>query len=270
MPIRKTRAPEPWPPFDCDPSLIAGLLHKLSDLRKFRAGEAGITAEGKDKAACEALAAAALLVNLAAGWALNHQRGLAVSGLRPAVGQEESSSSLDSHEHEKSAAYELSPLEGRRYLLNLLLTMGGGLGVPKDVIEAVEALDFGQLLPPLDPGPNKDRLGLTTRRARLAAIVYVEYEHAKTRVHKERIWEDVAKAFATNRESMKDWRTELRKALGQDHVNELLRRALIAGKEYCSCDSDSEFDYVVREMHEETYGTRALQQAAEIHRRRGE
>jgi hypothetical protein len=122
----------------------------------------------------------------------------------------------------------------------------------------------------LDPGPNKDRLGLTTRRARLAAIAYVEYEHQKTGIKKERIWTEVAKAFATNRESMKDWRTELREALGKDHVNELLRRARLAGKEYCSHNSDSEFDYVVRETHEETYGTRALEQAAEVHRCRGE
>ncbi|WP_315767726.1 hypothetical protein [Bradyrhizobium sp. SZCCHNR2012] len=161
-------------------------------------------------------------------------------------------------------------MEGRHYLLNLLLTMGTRLGVPEDVIEAVEALDFGQVLPPLDPGPNGDRLGLTTRRARLAAIAYVEYEYEKTGIKKERIWADVAKAFATNRESMKDWRAELRKTIGKDQVNELLRRARLAGKEYCSHNSDSEFDYVVREMHEETYGTRALQQAAEVHRRRGQ
>ncbi|WP_456620877.1 hypothetical protein [Bradyrhizobium sp. P5_C12] len=142
--------------------------------------------------------------------------------------------------------------------------------MPKDVIEALEALDFGQVLSPLDPAPNGDRLGLTTRRARLAAIAYVEYEYEKTGVKKERIWADVAKAFATNIESMKDWRAELRKTLGNDQVKELLRRARLAGKEYCSHNGDTEFDYVVREMHEETYGTRALQQAAEVHRRRGE
>jgi hypothetical protein len=148
--------------------------------------------------------------------------------------------------------------------------MGSQLGVPGDVIEAVEALDLGQVLPPLDPGPGGDRLGLTTRRARLAAIAYVEYEHEKTGVQKDRIWTDVAKAFATNRESMKDWRAELRRTLGRDQVNELLHRARLAGKEYCSHNGDTEFDHIVREMHEETYGTRALQQAAEVHRRRGE
>lgn len=270
MPTRNTRGPTPWPPFDSDPSLLASLLHKLSDLRKFRAARPEVMAAGKNKAAHEALAAAALLVHLTAKWALDHQRGLAMSGLRPTVNQEEGSSSHDSHEHETTASYELSPVEGRHYLLNLLLTMGSQLGVPGDVIEAVEALDFGQVLPPLDPGPSVDRLGLTTRRARLAAIAHVEYEHEKTGVQKERIWADVAKAFATNRESMKDWRAELRKTLGKDQVNELLYRARLAGKEYCSHNSDTEFDYVVREMHEETYGTRALQHAAEVHRRRGE
>jgi hypothetical protein len=155
LPARSTRGPEPWPPFDSNSSLIASLLHKLSDLRKFRAGGPDAPAAGKDKAACEALAAAALLVHLTARWALDHQRGLAQGGLRPTVGQEESSSSHDSHNHERAAAYELSPVEGRHYLLNLLLTMGGSLGVPEDVIEAVEALDFGQCCPPWIPVQTK-------------------------------------------------------------------------------------------------------------------
>jgi hypothetical protein len=179
---------------------------------------------------------------------------------------------LDRHVYEETSQRlnpdELGPVQGRRFLRNLLLTVGHNLNVPDDLTQAVEALDFGQTLPALQPETTADRLGLAARRARLTAIAYVEYEYQKTGTKKEDIWEQVADLFATNRLSMKDWRAELRDVLGKELVDEFLGKARAAGKSYRKHSGDSELEYVMREMCEDDYGIKALVQAAEVYKRR--
>jgi hypothetical protein len=145
-----------------DNGFVLRIMDNLQELEEqTRPGE-GDEAPGKDIAAFKALQAAATLVSRVAGWALAHQRGLAEEGLRfvPRVPRQtknsiaylESKAAVDTHEHERigSLGNELSALQARRFVANVLHPMDFGLSLPKEMVEALDALDYGETLPIVD------------------------------------------------------------------------------------------------------------------------
>jgi hypothetical protein len=109
--------------------------------RSHRSYSRAITAAGKDEKAFQALRSAAELTKVVAGWALDHQIGLALKAgepLPPVHAKIAKSSeyarrraAVDSHEHEKNgsaATLRQGPfeaLEARQALINLLMPMSG-------------------------------------------------------------------------------------------------------------------------------------------------
>ena len=105
------------------------------------------------------------------------------------------------------------------------------MSMPEDVVEAIEALDYGETLPIFQKEPTTRRTGLTEYRAKLSAIAFIEYENQKG-MKKRVLMDEVIEAFAVTRDSVKDWRAELRVALGDHEVDAVLENAREFGEWY--------------------------------------
>jgi hypothetical protein len=234
-------------------------------------------ATGKDLAAFQALVRAAWLVHYAAGWALDHQRGLAEKELQfVPLGPSQTKKSpeylqqraaVDDHDHERrgSAQAHLSPNQARQLVLNILRPMSGHLRLPPEFIEALEALEFGQTLPIIEKKATRKRTGLVEFRAKLTAIAYIEYQYVKG-VKKHASTEIVADKFAVGREVVKDWPVEVRSALGNLAVQRTIITAQSSARIYLmECRSD--FEILARE-YEDRFGLPALLVAADRYKRR--
>jgi hypothetical protein len=149
------------------------------------------------------------------------------------------------------------------------MTIGSDLFVPDDFVEALEALDHGQILPPVQKARTGDRLGLAEWQARLAALCYIEYAFGRG-TKKNVTSEEVADLFAVNRESMKDWRADVGRRLGKPFIDNRLREARAAGKSYRKYDGTNEAEEIMRDYYEETYGMEVLVRAAETYKSRGQ
>jgi hypothetical protein len=250
-------------PFDQDPTL-AKRLKELHQLRLDWA-ERGNSPE-KDAAAQTALNLAGTIFEMTAGWALNHRANLASEDLRPS----DTPGRPDPYSYVGAVRPgRLTPVQGRRFVRDLLTTIGDNLSVPDDFVEALEALDHGQVLPPLEKAQGRDRLGLAEWQARLTALCYIEYSAGKG-MKKLATSEEVAKLFAVNRESMKDWRSDVGKRLGKRFVDDRLRDAQAAGKLYRGFGGQSDAEETARDVYEDTYGMEVLMRAAEAYKSRGQ
>jgi len=241
----------------------------------------GLDDRGKDWAAFHALFLVGWLVDYVAGWAIDHQRGLAQKGLcslEATVRKGKISSpeynkrraAVDLHDHERTGTLrdDLDPLQARKFLFNVLLPMSDRLGLPHEIIEAIEALDFGETLPILQRTYTTKRTGLIEYRAKLSAIAFIEYEKQKGTL-KHKSTEQVIKAFAVTGDVVKDWKTELRIALGALEVDHVLERARFYGKEYTGvAEPNDEIEVSIRFYCEEEYGKPALLAAAKRYKAR--
>ncbi len=180
---------------------INSLVDDLLELERQTAPASGAEAsDGKDFAAFEALQSAGDLVKELAGWAIDHQIGLALSGfefvpLQPSGTRDHTDylrnkEEADSHEHEAqgSAYFEHdSPTERnaqaeRRMLASLLQMNPGGFpsALARCAVEALKALDFGEIQDVLRPEKTGlDRNAYTRHRLELQALMHVEYLQAK-------------------------------------------------------------------------------------------
>lgn len=259
---------------------VTGILKQLDRLEQKTRPSGGADARGKDLAAFDALSKAAWLVHHVAGWAIDHQRGLAQKGLQfvplgtsqTKVSPEylEQLAAVDSHDHERlgSSRAELSPVEARQLVLNVLRPMSGHLGLPREFIEGLEALEFGETLPILQKKATTKRTGLVEFRAKLAAIAYIEYQYVKG-VKKYASTEVVADKFAVSRDAVKDWPVEVRGALGNLEVQRRISTAQNSARNYLAGmkEPDAWADETL-EYFEESFGLPALLDAAARYKRR--
>lgn len=263
-----------------DSRFVTTLLDQLDLLEKNTRPSSGSEARGKDLAAFEALEKAAWLVHHIAGWAVDHQRGLAQKGLQfvPLVPSQTKSSpeylerltAVDDHDHERrgSVRSELSPIEARQLVLNVLRPMSGHLRLPSEFIEALEALQFGETLPILQKKATTKRTGLVEFRAKLTAIAYIEYQYVKG-VKKYASTEVVADKFAVSRDAVKDWPVEVRSALGNLEVQRRISTAQNSARNYMAEMKEPEaWANEMLEYYEESYGLPALLEAAARYKRR--
>jgi hypothetical protein len=215
-----------------DSPFVLRMLQKLDALERHTRPSSGVSAHGKDFAAFEALSMASWLVQYVAGWAIDHQRGLAERGLRfvPRGNNQTQTSphylerraEVDQHEHEINgdSLNPLEPAQARLFVFNMLRAMHH-LKLPSEIVEALEALDYGQTLPILEKTRTSKRMGLVEYRAKLVAICYIEYQYKKG-IKKYVSMEDVANAFGATRDVIKDWPVEVRAALGNLEVERMV------------------------------------------------
>jgi DNA-binding XRE family transcriptional regulator len=214
---------------------VATLLARLDDLERRSHPDGGSkSAKGKDLAAFEALETAGELVRAVAGWAIDHQAGLALMGLsfvplqpsqtkkHPAY--QEQRRAVDDHRHESNGAKLVhtirEPRAARRMLLNLLQANVGAFpyALVAPVIEAIEGLEFGEQSPMFTAIKAGRKAGLRELRLQLRAIAFIAYRRAQG-ITKLRATEDVAKAFGVSRETVVSWEKRLHPAFGQLEVS---------------------------------------------------
>jgi hypothetical protein len=259
-----------------DEQPVVELLDAIDELEKKTRPSLGGDAEGKDMAASIALSYAAQLVSYVAGWAIDHQLGLARAGLRfvPIVSKEFETNpeylarraAVDTHDHERNGSNRmpLTPVLARAVVLNMLLPMVEYLRIPYQIVEAIEALDFGETLPILEKVHTTKRTGLVEYRAKLTAIAFIDYEKEKgvsKRVSKEVVMEE----FAVTNDAVKDWKTELISALGIFEVDRTLAGARASGRLFFASRKQHQ---VARDFYEDRYGSPALLRAARQYKSR--
>ena len=216
------------------------------------------SAKGKDLAAFSALKIAGQLVSALAGWALDHQAGLALEGLEfVPLGTVKTSqrpdyltsrSMVDDHRHERNG-FDMGdspdPIVARRWLVNLLRANPGGfdLRLQQFAISDLKAGDW--------QATEQDRkVTPTILNMWLRAISFVEYRKARG-FKKYKAQQEVAEALGVSDSTLRTWEVQLRKELGQLAVS----RALSFAENYGSRGRAGEWDVL--------YGPVALQRFAQ-------
>jgi hypothetical protein len=217
------------------------ILERLDALeQKTRPSSGVMSAERKDLAAFEALKFAGNLVRYVAGWAIDHQIGLAAEGLKFIPRQPSGTknhpqylselSLVDSHAHEKAgAALSLSddgPFVARKCLVNLLRANPGAMPswLQHKIIESLEALDYGEVQPMLAPISTGRKRDLTLLRLQLQALALVAYRR-KLGLTKEKAVEQVADVLGASPHTLLSWESRLRNEFGRLEVDRTINFA---------------------------------------------
>jgi hypothetical protein len=219
-----------------DNGMVRSIIDRLDVLeRETRPSSGDATSNDKDLKSREAIACAADLILYLAGWAIDHQQGVAMRGLK-SYGQEPMSDStyvdekkaLDSHENECVAVVsnkrgrDLPPERQREFSVQMLELLGDYI-FPKSLAEALRALDFGEVQPILQKAEG-DKRNYTERTAQLRALEYIEFETAKGTL-KNTARQMVGSHFKHGVEAIRKWETPVREALGGSLVSRALLRA---------------------------------------------
>jgi hypothetical protein len=234
------------------------------------------TANGKDKAAHEALWVAQMLVGGIAGWAINHQIGLALKGLQfvpfPTSGTLNSPEfrkarrAVDDHAHEEAGARfryknETHAMVARKALINLLRpgTAGLNISLQQLLLEALEGLDYGEVHPLLRPERQSRKKGSAELRAMLRALAFVEYRRGRGST-KEAALREVACAFGVDTETVGSWENRLAQEFGRLAVAQEISFARNAAS-FANGGNERE-----RKRADEQYGRDALSRLVEQYR----
>ena len=252
------------------------LLNRLDNLeRKTRPSTGEESAKGKDLAAFSALEIAGELTEHVAGWAIDHEVGLAVEGLKFVPLQPSGTKSnpqylsdratVDSHAHEKIGS--LAPLGeagaffARKCLTNLLRCNPGAMPewLRSMTIEGLEALDYGEVQPmflPLNEGRKRE---LTALKLQLRVIAMVAYRR-KLGLRRQKALEEVGGALSVAPNTILSWVQRLRNEFGRLEVDRIIAFAenhaswVAAAREHALRGEPAENI----EVHEAFYGDAAL------------
>jgi hypothetical protein len=244
------------------------------------------TAKGKNLAALRALEWSGRLVEALAGWAIDHQIGLASEGLafvplQPSGTKDhpqylEARADVDDHRHEYAgAALRASPdgltdpTAARRLVINLLRANPGGFppAVAKMLMDALQDLEYGRVHPLLAPNKASRKVSRDEQQLQLSAVAFINYRvaHGKT---KARASQEVADAYGVSREAILTWEKRLREELGSLAVS---RRISFARNAASWAEAEQKAAYTGSEIDrssewDERYGEKALQRAAQSYR----
>lgn len=268
--------------------VVRNLLERLADAEaKTDPSRGPESAMGKGHEAFRALLAAGELVEVVAGWAIDHVCGLSLSGKKVMPNQPfktrahpeyfQNRDFADRHEHERAGG-EISSdgtsltAVGKQTLLRNLL-FGGSMGGPHwlrdEAFRAFDALAFGETLPLLAASETnvnaKVRYEELHAQLRLVAIVHFR---AMAYGGVARAQEFVAKRAGIGFETLRTWKRRLYEELGRLEVDRTLEFAAnSAGYVKYAADRRKDGltltkeDFSLCEGHERQYGVGALDMA---------
>jgi hypothetical protein len=264
---------------------VAEALETLRYLEEMTRPEgADITAKHKDRNAFSALACAGELVDLLAGWAIDHAVGLGLSRLRwvprqirgekPYFKYLVAKIEVDDHRHEKNGGAQsrkglksfekLDPIVLRQILINLLVRNTGGFPSPiqRMTVEALEALNYGETLPILKVVENNRKAKLLELKLQLEAVEFVEYWCAMGMLKNE-AQKKVANAYAVSDTTVRLWKPRLHKELGQLEASSRIQIARNYAAKNKEIQRKTAAGLRTMETPSDRYGLEALKQAAE-------
>jgi hypothetical protein len=222
---------------------IMDRLEKLE--RETRPSGGDETSKDKDLKSREAIFWAGCLMRVFAGWAIDHQQGLAMAGRKSAGAPTskmmdnpqfvEEKARRDSHENERAAIEidhsfdRLSAEQQRRFSSQVAEFLKNEV-FPSSLAEGLCALEFGEALPIVKKAKvEREKRNYTERTMQLQALKYIEYERGKgSPVGEAR--ETVSSHFGVDTEAIRKWDGPLRKSLGDSYVSRELTRAFEDGE----------------------------------------
>jgi hypothetical protein len=160
----------------------------------------------------------------------------------------------------------LGAAEARTLLFNLLHANPGAFPdrFQSTVMEALKALEFGEVLPLFEPDPagKYRKVRYQEMQLQLWALALVEYRWAKWgRTAKLRAQNEVAEEYEVGTRTLREWQIPLRKELGRIMVDGVIGRAR-------SCGDHAKKDKAFRLEHgDEIYGEKTLERAAERYKK---
>jgi len=216
---------------DAHKEYVDYLISWLAELeRKTDPAGGPATADQKDLHAFQALEFAGKLVDALAGWAIDHQIGLAINGLQFVPNQpcgtkehpeyQRNKSSVDDHAHERAGALAsaaaLTPQIMRNIWVNLLKANPCGVGYDlKDTLwNALTALDYGEVDKIIERPLTMRKRNLTALNMQLRAVAFVEYRVARgnyARGKKKAALDEVASALGVADRTIQSWERRLGK-----------------------------------------------------------
>lgn len=214
------------------------LLQRLRELEEGSRPSGGTTtAKDKDWHADDALRLAGELVDALAGWAIDHQIGLASAGLERVPPQPDGlnnnalaeyvsqKAAVDLHEHELAGrdieSDRNDPQFARRCLINLLEHPGT---VPDWLrtlsVTGLRALEFGDEAPPIfERNPNGNKREEAIRRYELRLLEIVEYRKVAYGTNKGDTEIEIAERIGIEQDTVHGWRKRLVTTFGKLHVD---------------------------------------------------
>jgi hypothetical protein len=265
---------------------ISMLVGRLNELRDKTSPDSGVaSAKGKDLAAFQALKFAGKLVQALAGWAIDHQIGLAAEELKfvplqPSGTQDhpeyiEARATVDDHRHERRGAAiragleDLDPVAARKLLLNLINPNPGGFPskLTSMLGDALKALDYGEVRPLVSPTMANRKVNLREQQLQLRAIGFIYYRTARG-AKKYVAIRQVADVYGVGEETIRSWEKRLREELGSLQVQREISFARnAASQEEAAIKGAYQGDeFATPGLWEERYGAEALREAAQAFR----
>lgn len=227
------------------PDLLAALA-ELEATTRPQDGEE--TARGKDRKSGQALRLANELVRAVAGWAIDHQTGLALHGqastieVLPELGRHPLLSialaNVDNHRHEEAGVENDSvklrdPVVARQALQNLLQANPGAFPViiTFQIIRAIEALDYNEVDPILQPRKERRKISRSELNMQLCALRWVAHYNGRGFKKKDSL-ERVADAFGVSIATLRSWERRVPDELGKLRVDSLLEDSSVYDDKY--------------------------------------
>jgi hypothetical protein len=214
----------------------ANLLGQLRDLERNTDPRNGVeSAKGKNLASLDALKIVGDLCNAVAGWALDHQAGLALKYLqsvplhsaKPPEDPDRSKvqSTDDDHRHEwygrnwvgrLGTGFDIDPVVGRKWLIRLIRANPGifNLELMLMATSALEASEYNEIHPMLKATKKRRKVNWTIVHLQRRAIARVEIIRRARGIEKSKALEEVAGAFGAEVETVRSWEKRLRTEFG--------------------------------------------------------
>jgi hypothetical protein len=221
VPPNKNLYPRPKLDVSARKKFVADLIDQLRDLeQKTDPKDGAVSAKGKNRMAFRAIEIASKITKALAGWALDHQAGLALKDLKPvhvraemraeSIEHPDSSNNRftdDDHRHEwygrnwigRVRGADVDPVVARKWLMNLVRANTGifELTLMLRTLAALEACDYGEILPMLAATKENRKINWTILQLQLRAIAAVKYREARG-AKKFIALEEVAEAFGVS------------------------------------------------------------------------
>jgi hypothetical protein len=239
---RRFKRDEDRPNFSDDP-LVRDMLLRLDKLERQTDHQHQDSENDKDALANKALRIASELGAYVSGWAVDHKIGLAIEGLgnipdlgiqtrTPAYNQLRAS--VNSHRHEaagRGRSTDLASRVQRRALSSLFNAMTSGVreSLYDPLAEALEALEYGETLPILEPVKDGRKRKFRELKLQLRALCYIEYMQVLA-APKNQLQSKVKEAFGVSESTVRGWERQLPTQLDPFHVENALSRAKRCGE----------------------------------------
>ena len=237
---RKLQRAEDSPNFADDPA-VRDMLVRLDQLERQTDPQHPDSESDKDASANKALRIVSELGAYVAGWAIDHKIGLAIEGRgnipdlaiqarRPAY--TELREQVNSHRHEAAGRSPgLTRQVQRKALSNILNAMASPFceSIFDPLAEALEALEYGETLPLLEPARDGRKRKFRELKLQLLALCFVEYQRTLGR-RVDQLESDVKDAFCVSESTVRGWKRQLKTQLDPFNVDNALLRAEHCGK----------------------------------------